>query len=62
MNAKITVPEDCLALVTMILWALGRRKMHAYMVLQNLLEERLKLTFPIGSLSSEMMSHFLLIL
>lgn len=58
MNAKSKVPEDCLALVTKILWALGRRKMHVYVMLQNLLEERLELTFPIGSLSSEIMSHF----
>ena len=36
--------------------------MHVHMMLQNLLEERLELTFPIGSLSSEMMSHFFRIL
>lgn len=58
MNAKNKVPKDCLALVTKILWALERRKMHVYMLLQNLLEERLELTFPIGYLSSKMMSHF----
>lgn len=56
MNSENKVPEDCLALVTKILWGFGRRKMHAYMMLQKLLKERL--TFPIGSLSSEMMNIF----
>lgn len=62
MNAENEVPEDFLALVIKILWALQRRKMYAYLMLQNLLEETPELLFPVGYLSSEMMSNIFLIL
>lgn len=60
MNSENKVSEDCLALVTKILRGFGRRKMHTYVMLQMLLKERL--TFPVGSLSSEMMNISFLVL
>lgn len=53
MNAIDKAPEDCIALVTKVLRALRSRRM----MLQNVLEERLGPTFPIGVLS-EIMSPF----